>query len=335
MGNSQGLSAAATVDLARAIRQYLGRSGPLGGLAGMLGPIDVTWRRDLRSSFEGVPFSPSLDYQFALGDIGRFREAEGVPATAAGVSRTLAVTHTVTLPLGISIMDRYSRASSTSWSRVLDTQASVEARQTTFPDLSLRWNSSPAWVSGLISSVGAQVGARVTKGFTFQPTALTGVVPQEGIRSEQTTKQFPINGSVTWAIVGGLSTSAGWNRTDRSELRSGGLTVGRQDDISVDLGKSFKVPDGWDIQGESIRTRLSYQSTQSRSFFVAGDSRRRVTDNGRWTVTGSADTDVSDTMTFSFTVSRIMSFDKNYDRRFTQTILSAVLQLQFFAGELR
>jgi len=34
-------------------------------------------------------------------------------------------------------------------------------------------------------------------------------------------------------------------------------------------------------------------------------------------------------------VSRVESFDRNLNRRFTQTVLSAVMHLQFYAGELK
>jgi hypothetical protein len=40
-------------------------------------------------------------------------------------------------------------------------------------------------------------------------------------------------------------------------------------------------------------------------------------------------------MSFSFTLSRVLNYDNNYDRKFTQTVLSAVLHLQFFAGEIK
>ena len=39
--------------------------------------------------------------------------------------------------------------------------------------------------------------------------------------------------------------------------------------------------------------------------------------------------------TFSIQGSRIVNFDRNLNRRLTQTVITAVLQMQFFAGDLR
>ena len=39
-------------------------------------------------------------------------------------------------------------------------------------------------------------------------------------------------------------------------------------------------------------------------------------------------------MTSSFVISRVQSFDNNLSRDFTQTVLSAILHLQFYSGEM-
>ncbi len=46
----------------------------------------------------------------------------------------------------------------------------------------------------------------------------------------------------------------------------------------------------------------------------------------------NADTDVAENMTFSLQGSRVVTFDRNFNRRFVQTVITAVFQLQFFAG---
>jgi hypothetical protein len=49
----------------------------------------------------------------------------------------------------------------------------------------------------------------------------------------------------------------------------------------------------------------------------------------------SADTDVAENLSSSFVISRVQSFDHNLNRQFTQTVLSAVMHLQFYAGEFK
>ena len=66
---------------------------------------------------------------------------------------------------------------------------------------------------------------------------------------------------------------------------------------------------------------------------LSGES--RLSDNGRRAFSMSADTDVAENLSSSFVVSRVESFDRNLNRRFTQTVLSAVMHLQFYAGEFK
>jgi cell surface protein SprA len=334
--NGQGLAVTATVDIPRAISLYTGDSSALRSLAKLLSPVDIQWRRDLRSAFDGVGFDPSLGYQLALGGDDDFRKSEGVLATSAGVSHNLVLQHSLFLPLGFVVTDRYSRVHSTSWSRVVDVQTVLDAEQEIFPDVSVRWNYTPPQsLHDLFTSIGAQVGARVTKAKSFQPiTGGASDIFGEGIRVQQELKQYPLNGSVTWSILGGFSTNAGWTRADRRELRSGGLIVGSQNDLTADIAKSFPLPRSWDLRSNLLRTRVGYQSSHTQSFFVQDDTRRRVTDNGRWALMLNADSDVSETLSLSLLLMRVLTYDNAYDRRFSQTVFSVVFHLNYAVGEM-
>ncbi|MGH7718593.1 MAG: cell surface protein SprA, partial [Gemmatimonadaceae bacterium] len=336
VSNNQGLGATTVVDVSRLIGLYASDSSLWRDVARVVQPIEVVWRRDLRSTFDGVPFTPDLGYQLALGGIEDFRQLDGTSATGAALSRLFMVTHTLAFPLGFTIVDRYSRSTTTSWARSLDLQSTISAEQTTFPDVSVRWSYAPIWLGAIISSVGGQLGARVTRARSVQPlTSAPGGGLTPALRFDQETTQLPVNGSVTWALLGGFSTSAGWNRTTREEVRSGGLTVSRQTDLSADVAKTFRLPPEWGWRGNTLRTRLGYQQSDNTSFFVIGGARRRVADNGRWAVSANVDSDISETMSFSLTLSRILNFDRNYDRRISQTVFSVVMHLNFFAGDLR
>ncbi|HJU89893.1 MAG TPA: cell surface protein SprA [Gemmatimonadaceae bacterium] len=331
--NSQGLSAAAIVDVGRLISMYTGEQSRVRSIANAIQPVEVTWRRDLRSSFDGVPFTPGLGYQLPLGGIDDFRRVNGTLATSAGVTYNFGVNHTLVLPFGLTLIDRFNHISTTTWSRLVDRQARLEAEQTTFPDVSLRWSYSPAWLQPVITSIGAQAQARITRGFSAQPP-LDGAGGTGGFRIDQRTKQFPLNASVVWAL-GGLATDVGWNHIDRREVRSGGLTEGDQDDISASIARSFPVPASWNITGQEIRARVGYSRSSNTNFFEQDELRRRITDNGRWSVIGNADTDISQNLSFSLTLSRTVNYDRNLDRRFVQNVISAILQLQFFAGQFK
>ncbi len=342
LSNSQGVGANATFDLGRGLVAHSGDSSILRRMSNSLQPLEVTWRRDLRSTFDGVPFTPGLSYQLPFGGVNRFREVNGVLATGAGISRLLSFSHAVSLPLGFSVTNRYEKAASTSWTRITDSQSLLQSDRRIFPDLSLRWTFRPRFLSRAISSLGAQVGSRTINETSFQPTIGSGTNTSgsslgEGIRTSQTTRQLPINGSIAWLILGGFSTSGGLNKVNTSELRSGGVTLTKRADATMDIGKPFHLPKSWNLKSDVLRARIGMNQSHSQGFFLTSDSTasKRVTDNGRFAINGNADADINDNMSFSFTLSRVLNYDNNYDRKFTQTVLSAVLHLQFFAGEIK
>jgi hypothetical protein len=334
--NSQGLALGASIDLARSIGPVAGGAmGALRRLTTYLQPVDVAWRRDLRSAYDAVAFDPGLGYQLAWGGVGDFREVNGALATTAGVSRSLTATGGLALPAGIALVARFADATGTAWTRRLGFQSLLETEQRTFPDLSLRWSFQPAAVKTVLSSVGLQAGMRRTHALTFQPTlGDDGTIPDDGVRDEQEATQYSITPSLVWPILGGLSTAAGWTRTDRTRLRSGGVTEGEQTDLTASVGRSFRLPASWNL-GRDLRWSAGWQGSRAREFFDSGDERRRVTDNGRRSFNTNADTDVSETMTFSLAFARNVTYDTLYDRRFTQTVFTATLNLRFFAGAIR
>ena len=154
-----------------------------------------------------------------------------------------------------------------------------------------------------------------------------------GIRSEQSNTVYRISPSITWALGSGLTTAGGWSKTDRTEIKSGGVTRGQTTEISGNVGKAFKLPEKY--QGRLLRWSMGFAKSSSESYFESGETLKRVQDLGRWGINMNADTDVAENMTFSMTLSRSSSFDNLYDRRFTQMVVTATLHLTFFAGDLR
>jgi hypothetical protein len=334
--NSQGLGIGTSMDIGRAILLHTNDRSAYRRIAALLQPIDVNWRRDLRSSFDGVPFTPGLGYQFGWGGVDDFREQDGIQATSAGVTRSLTAGTGFNLPFGTSLQTRFNRVRSSAFSRRVDAQTVLESETVTFPDLSLRWSMRPRRLAFLFQSLGATADWRETESRTFQPTVGEGgeIDPEgEGIRSEQANTVYRVSPSVTWAFGSGLTTAGGWSRTDRSELRSGGVTLGQTTEITANVGKAFKLPERY--QGRILRWSMGFAKSNSNSFFEADTTVKRVQDLGRWGINMNADTDVSDNMTFSMTLSRSSNFDKLYDRRFTQMVITATLHLTFFAGDLR
>ncbi|HZO18118.1 MAG TPA: cell surface protein SprA [Gemmatimonadaceae bacterium] len=336
LSNSQVLSAAAAVDLGGAIGRYAGDSGIARRIANAIQPVRLSWTREMRSLFDETPFTPGFSYQFAFGGIEDFRSLGDVLATSAGVARGLTVDHTLSLPFGASFTQHYQRTVNNTWTRrAQDAQSMLEARSVTFPDVALRWTFRPGFLSVIVSSVSAEARASITRASSFQPALPGGAITLSGVRTELETRQYPLRGTLSWTLFGGFTTSAGWLHTTRRELRAGGTSEGEQNDVTADISKLFALPQSWGLPSSMLRAYVGMQRISTETVFLADTTERRIADNGRWALNARAETDVAENASFSLSASRTVTYDEVNDRRFTQFVLSAVLQLQFFAGELK
>ncbi|HEV7836938.1 MAG TPA: hypothetical protein VGO75_02640, partial [Gemmatimonadaceae bacterium] len=277
----------------------------------------------------------SIGYQFGLGGINTFRQLSGELATSVGLVTQLSVNHSLNLPFGASLGTRYQRINTRNWTRRIEQgQEIVDGTQIVFPDVSLRWTGQPVGLKSIISSLGANARMLETR-------QLNGTQPLFGElvddRGSLRIRSYPMSGSVVFAGSRPISSTVGFSLSKRLDAKPGLSSNGDNSDFSVDLSKPWKLPADWNARSD-LRTRVSYQKSQGQNFVVnplalTGES--RLSDNGRRAFSMSADTDVAENLSSSFVISRVESFDRNLNRRFTQTVLSAVMHLQFYAGEFK
>ena len=350
LGSTQTSSAGVTLDLPKAADLYVDSTTWLHRMLTAAQPIDINYNRSLISVFDQAPSSAPLSYQLAFGNIGRFREIEDTPATSAGLINQVSANHTIALPFGMSLANRYQLISARNWTRRADdTHAVTDGTQVVFPDLSLRWSMKPDRLRRVVSSIGGSARAVQTRQVNNRQPDRAGLVAGEPgdpgtvastflvDRGETIVRSFPASLSIIFAGERPLSTSLGYAFSQRRERRPGLSSRSGNNDFSVEIAKPWAVPPDWKLRSD-IRTRLSYQDTHGDNFVLnplALSRESRLTDNGRRAFSFSADTDVAENLSSSFVFSRVESFDENLNRRFTQTVLSAVLHLQFFGGELK
>jgi hypothetical protein len=350
LGSTQTGTAGLTLDLPKAADSYLDSASWFHRFLTALQPVDINYNRSLVSVFDRAPDAAPLSYQLAIGNMRSFREIDDTPATSAGLVNQLSANHTISLPFGMSLANRYQLISARNWTRRADdTHAITDGTQVVFPDLSLRWSMKPNRLRGFIANVGGTARAVQTRQVnTRQPDRLLPLASEDGEpvetestflpdRGETIVRSFPANLSVVFAGQRPLTASFGYAFSQRRERRPGLSSRSGSNDISVELAKPWAVPPDWKLRSD-IRTRVSYQDTQGDNFVLnplALSRESRLTDNGRRAFSFSADTDVAENLSSSFVFSRVESFDQNLNRRFTQTVLSAVLHLQFFGGDIK
>ena len=123
------------------------------------------------------------------------------------------------------------------------------------------------------------------------------------------------------------------------------MTNGDTRRMSFDVARSFRLPKKWNTRNGLMRTSVSYQSEETSSIVngtsvatgtaAATTATSVLTNNGRRAFNLNANTDLSELVSFTLTGSRVLNFDRNFNRQTSNIIFSAVLQLRFFAGEMR
>jgi len=335
LGNSQTTTAGLTLDLPRAVKLYTDSSSFLRGLLGGLQPIDVNFNRSVLSVYDGSAVPATLNYQFGLGGINTFRRLAGELATSAGLVTQLSVNQSLNLPFGAALAGRYQRINTRNWTRRFsEGQEIVDGTQVVFPDVSLRWSGRPTGFAALISTVGLNARMLETRQFNGTQPLLGELLDDRG---EMRVRSFPLSGSIVFTGSRPLSSTVGFSRSKRLDDRPGLTSNGANTDFSIDVAKPWALPAEWQARSD-LRTRVSYQKSQGQNFVInplalTGES--RLSDNGRRAFSMSADTDVADNLSSSFVLSRVETFDRNLNRRFTQTVLSAIMHLQFYAGEFK
>lgn len=340
LGNSQTSTAGVTFDIPRALRSLDSTSRLHHFLRGFQ-PIDFNLNRSLISVFDGTPVTPPISYQLAIGGTNLFRNISGREATSTGVVTQISGNNTVNLPGGAVFSNRYQRINTRNWTRRYESSASIfDGTQVMFPDMSLRWATRPGSLTHVISSISSSARFVETRQYNTAPPFLTStdeLNPDVVDRGRSLVRSYPLTTTIVWAGERPFSSTLGYSFNDRREKKPGMASNGSTADWSADLSKAFKLPHEWKLPGD-LRTRVSYQATHGDNFILnplVETLRSRLSDNGRRSFTFSADTDVSQNLSSSLVISRLVSFDRNLNRNFTQTVLSAVMHLQFFGGELK
>jgi hypothetical protein len=331
-GNSQRASASAVFDLPR-LTADLPDGAWEKGVTRFFGAIDVSIGRDQLSAFDAAPLTPGWRYQFGLDEFDAVRQVGSVLAASAGAGTRYSASNTLTLPFGATIAQRAQRTDSRHYSRrSVDQLTRVDGEQVVFPDVTFRWSGQPVPLNWLLTNVAATVRAVHTRqAFVSPQQAPVGMLERRVTRLTA----YP----ATLTFVGpqdDMSLALSFTRSNRADSLPGSAGESRSTDGSADLTRAFPLPASWKLPG-GLRTRLSYQRTETQSSvsnLAALSQRSRLTDNGRTSISLNADTNLADDISFSLQASRVVTFDRNFNRRFTQTLLSAVLNIQFFGGAL-
>jgi hypothetical protein len=329
INSAQVFSAGAALNLETVLDAYLGRLPSITALSRRILPVDIRYSRTLASSLDRAAAMPGLGFQFALGSVDDFRRQDGRLASSAALSNALAVSGSFRLPGELTLTNRYQRTDTRNWTRRQEDQHSVtDGWLRIFPDVSLNgtWRAPPS-LARVLSSIGGSAGFTRTNRSSFALSPTTGAEPD---RSGQRVRSFPVSIAADWSVLGGFSTTAGYNLSTSTDRRPGSITDVTSRSYAGGITKTFAPRPALKLPGD-IRTHISFsrQDTDGHVRSLATENSSRLTDNGKYEFSLSGDTEVSETMSFELTGSRIVNFDENFNRRNVLTVFSAVMNLQF------
>lgn len=345
LGAAQSLNLGTTLDVARFVNARTREKTVLRRLGGLFAPFDVQWQQSLTSNYDNTSYIPGFGYQFGLGGVDMFRGLSSQLATTAGRLRRGTLTGALNLPFSLTLQSRVEQGNTETWTRrtVDGFQAVITSDQRVRPDVTLRWSWRPVRLRRIIALVNVNGRYLISEQETTVPNETGGLAD----RSRTIARSQPLSTSITWAALGNLATSASMDRQRREDLRPGAVINGDTRRLSFDVSRSFPLPKSWNTRTGLMRASLSYQSEETSSI-VTGTSVAMLvgpsplpaqtavlTNNGRRAFNLNANTDLSDLVSFTLTGSQILNFDRNFNRRTSNLIFSAVMQLRFFAGEMR
>ena len=346
LGAAQSFNLGTTLDVARFVTGRTRERTWLRRMGGLIAPLDLQWQQSLTSNYDNTAYIPGFGFQFGLGGVDVFRGLSTQLASTAGRLRRGTLAGALNLPFSLTLQSRVEQGNTETWTRrTLDGfQAVITSDQVVRPDVTLRWSWRPVRLRKIIALVNVNGRYLLSEQETTIPNETGGLAD----RSRTIARSQPLSTSITWAVLGNLATSASVDRQRREDLRPGAVINGDTRRLSFDVSRSFPLPKSWNTRTGQMRTSVSYQSEETSSivtgtsvtsqFLVASllpNQPAVLTNNGRRAFNLNANTDLSDLVSFTVTGSQILNFDRNFNRRTSNLIFSAVMQLRFFAGELR
>jgi cell surface protein SprA len=341
MGALQTLDAGLGIDASRLLTTRSAPGTKRYALGHALLPITISWTRTLASNYDFTALAPGVAYQLGVGGQRAFRGGAGALATGAARVSNVSASGAILLPLSLTVASNVQHGSSATWTlrAVDDFQALITNTNTTYPDVSANWRWRAVKPNKLLSSLSLSAGYRITENNTL-------ALSQSGATAEQGAMRYvehPLSGEVSWSIIPGLVTAATYNPSSTSNTRPGSVTRDHPVRQSYTVSKPFRLPAQWKTR-TGLMVRTSYLSESAISLvedapgtnsllFITG-APSILTNNGLKRFNFSADTELANSMTFSVSGSHAVVFDRNYNRRTSQSVLSAVLQMKFGSGDV-
>jgi hypothetical protein len=334
IGNSRQTEVGATFSLARLIGGAVGDSSTLARIFRGFQPIDLSYSRVLRSSYDRAPFSPSAGYQLGFGGVGSFRARNGIPASSAGDATSISAGGSIQFPLGLTLRLTFRDQETFTWSLRAGQaeQSEVIARSREWPSGSVAWTWTPRGGLRRVLSI-INASARYTENHSenLQP----GLAGGEGSVGETRGKALAPSLTLTWR--GGIVTTVQYNTATSDGVTSGNVARRDQEDWNASLNFAFRIPRSLVRLRNEIRATVTYATSAVATCLIQVNTTEcvPVSENYRSALDVRMDTGFSSQVRGGANFSYVISGQRHLSREFSQMVFSVFAELFFVSGQLR
>ena len=334
IGNSRRGEVGATFSLARLIGGAVGDSTTFARIFHGVQPVDLSYSRELRSTFDRVPFDPSVGYQLGFGGVGSFRAHDGILASSAGDATSITAGGAVQFPLGLTLRLTYRDQEAFVWSLRSGQaeQTEVITRSREWPSGSVAWTLSPrGGIRRVVSIINASLRYTESSSENVQP----GLAGGEGSIAESRAKALAPSVTLTWS--GGIVTTVQYSTAESDAITSGNTSRRDQEDWNASLNFAFRTPASIVRLPNEIRATITYATSTTVICLIQANTSEcaPVSESYRSTLDVRMDTGFSSQVRGGANFSYVINGQRHLSREFSQMVFSVFAEIFFVSGQLR
>jgi hypothetical protein len=319
--------AGAQLDPRGLARASFGDSSGAARWLGRITNVDLSITQQVGSSFNRAVDAPPLGYQLALGGVQGFRRLGDLVAGSALQSTSANAAVAAALPLGLRANATYRAVQGVTWALRGDEQVPIRTRSRDWPNGTLAWALTPprSSIGRVLSSLTARVTYRRTSAANEQTTTL----------SQATERAFSPSLSLVW--IGGVSTTYDVSSGETERLAAGNLFRGERNQQNALVAFVFRSPPWFGRRRPTIRTAARYTVTDNTQCLqsIGQEDCVPYVDSRQAQAQLTMDTDLPPNMSAGLSMAYILNDERQANRRTSQLIITAFVQLQTSVGQLR
>ena len=324
----------ATVDLARFVSGIAGDSTATSRIFGVLLPADVSYRRDLRSTFDRSPFDSDLGFRLGFGSLDSYQMREGVLATATGDATTVQASAGARLPASMQLRLAYRDFEQTAWALRGTRQTQVTLIQQEWPTVTFSWAWAPrSGLQSVITNLSANAQYRVVKNSSVQ--APLGAGTSSNVETQTNTVTMTPSATIVWRM--GLTTGFQYTGSAGEGVTSGNVTESQRNDWGVSARYSFRLPESLVRMRDRVNATVSYNSSNVAVCLLrtGEETCRTISDSRRRQFDARIDTGFSETVRAGMSFSYVLSDLRHTASRLTQVVFAVFADVNLIAGQIR